>query len=137
MTSAIIIFFPTLHHLQEEVDTLPEDEKHRGPTSSHACEVHHANVAHLTKAMEAYYGSRSWTYTEKTLQCLHLRLKQQKVEVLCHLVDSQRDLYRQELITWTPLAGGADDSEVLKYEMDATPPWGGGWPTSGAPTLNA
>ncbi|KAI9751704.1 MAG: hypothetical protein M1815_000957 [Lichina confinis] len=89
MTSAIIIFFPTLHHLQEEADALPEDEKHWGLTGSHAHEVHCANVAHLTKAMEAYYGSCGWTYMEKTLQRLHLRLKQQKVEVLRHLVNSQ------------------------------------------------
>ena len=50
------------------MDTLPEDEKHWGPTSSRACKVHRVNMAHLTKAMEAYYGSCSWTYTEKTLQ---------------------------------------------------------------------
>ncbi|KAI9757283.1 MAG: hypothetical protein M1815_001641 [Lichina confinis] len=62
------IFFPTLHCLQEEADALPEDEKHWGPTSSHVCKVHHVNVAHLTKAMEAYYGSRGQMYTKKTLQ---------------------------------------------------------------------
>ena len=50
------------------MDILLEDEKYWGPTGSHACKVHHANVAHLAKAMEAYYGSRSQTYTEKTLQ---------------------------------------------------------------------
>ena len=50
------------------MDALPEDEKHWGLTGSHACKVHHANVAHLTKAMEAYYGSRGWTYTKKILQ---------------------------------------------------------------------
>ena len=50
------------------MEALPEDEKHWGPTSSRACEVHCANVVHLTKAMEAYYSSRGWTYTEKTLQ---------------------------------------------------------------------
>ncbi|KAI9752973.1 MAG: hypothetical protein M1815_000174 [Lichina confinis] len=83
------VFFPTLRRLQEEADALPEDEKHRGPTGSRARKVHRANVAHLTKAMEAYYGSRGRTYTEKTLQRLHLRLKQQKVEALRHLVDSQ------------------------------------------------
>ena len=50
------------------MDALPEDEKHWGLTSSHVRKVHHVNVAHLTKAMEAYYGSRGWTYTKKTLQ---------------------------------------------------------------------
>ena len=50
------------------MDTLPEDEKHQGPTGSCACKVHRANMAHLTKAMEAYYSSRGWTYTEKNLQ---------------------------------------------------------------------
>ena len=47
---------------------LPPDQKHWSPTGSHVCEIHHANVAHLTKTMEAYYSSRSWMYTEKTLQ---------------------------------------------------------------------
>ena len=50
------------------MDTLPEDEKYQGLTGSHVCKVHHVNVAHLTKAMEAYYGSCGWMYTKKTLQ---------------------------------------------------------------------
>ena len=50
------------------MDTLLEDEKHQGLTSSRAHEVHRVNVAHLTKAMEVYYGSHGWTYTEKSLQ---------------------------------------------------------------------
>ena len=50
------------------MDTLLEDEKYWGLTGSHMCKVHHVNVAHLTKAMEAYYSSRGQMYTEKTLQ---------------------------------------------------------------------
>ena len=50
------------------MDALPQDQKHQGLTSSHACKIHCANVAHLTKIMETYYSSCGWTYTEKILQ---------------------------------------------------------------------
>ena len=53
---------------------LPPDQKHWSPTSLRMHKIHHANVAHLTKAMEAYYGSCGWTYTKKILQ------------VSCHLL---------------------------------------------------
>ena len=53
---------------------LPPDQKYWGLTNSHAYKIHRANVAHLTKAMEAYYSSCSWMYTKKTLQ------------VSCHLL---------------------------------------------------